>query len=274
MLSAERLNVSRRGVRILAGATLSVRPGELLGLLGANGAGKSTLLAALAGELQADAGHILLDGAVLAAVPQGVQARRRAVLPQKPALSFDLSVDEVTAMGAYPFPELCTAQVQALARRALALADVAYLTGRRYPELSGGEQQRVQFARILVQCLAPAAEGQTRYLLLDEPTASLDPRHQNEVLRVVAALAHEAGMGVLVVLHDVNLAARWCDRLALLTKGRLAVAGVPAIVLTEANLWSVYGVKANVVAHPLMPGRVLVLFGAEGAEVSGASFVR
>ena len=123
----------------------------------------------------------------------------------------------------------------------------------------------MQFARVLVQCLAPAAEGQTRYLLLDEPTASLDPRHQNEVLRVVAALAHEAGMGVLVVLHDVNLAARWCDRLALLTKGRLAVAGVPAIVLTEANLWSVYGVKANVVAHPLMPGRVLVLFGVEGA---------
>jgi iron complex transport system ATP-binding protein len=264
MLSVEQVRVSRRGVSILDGATLSIRPGEVLGLLGANGAGKSTLLAALAGELCADAGHILLDGAALATMPHPIQARRRAVLPQKPALSFDLSVNEVVAMGAYPFPELSSAQVWTLACRALALADVAHLAGRRYATLSGGEQQRVQFARVLVQCLAPAG-GPTRYLLLDEPTASLDPRHQIEVLRVAAVLAHEAGIGVLVVLHDINLAARWCDRLALLAEGRLAAVGEPARVLTENNLRFAYGAPARVVAHPWVPGRVLVLFDEEGA---------
>ena len=133
-------------------------------------------------------------------------ARRRAVR-RRNRLGFDLGVAEVVAMGAYPFPELPPAAVEALVDRTLALADATHLRARRYPELSGGEQQRVQFARVLTQCLAARAEGEARYLLLDEPTASLDPRHQGELLRVAVDLARDERVGVLVILHDMNLAA-------------------------------------------------------------------
>ncbi|MGV2865465.1 heme ABC transporter ATP-binding protein [Achromobacter sp. AGC39] len=258
-LAAHRLTLSRGGARILTDVSLEVRPGEVVGLLGANGAGKSTLLGALAAELSADAGQITLDGAPLAGMVLGRQARRRAVLPQKPGLTFDLGVREVVAMGAYPFAELAPAQVDALVAQALGLADVAHLAGRRYPELSGGEQQRVQFARVLVQCHAARAPGEARYLLLDEPTASLDPKHQGDLLHRAWELAHEGNTGVLVILHDMNLAARWCDRLLLLSAGRAIAQGTPAQVLTAANLYRAYGIEAQVIAHPLQPDRLLVL---------------
>ncbi|WP_251865694.1 heme ABC transporter ATP-binding protein [Achromobacter sp. Marseille-Q4962] len=259
MLAAENLTLARGGARILDGVSLRLAPGEVVGLLGANGAGKSTLLAVLANELEPDAGAVVLDGEPLSKVAHRRQARRRAVLPQKPGLSFDLDVREVVGMGAYPFPELSPAQVERLVDDALARADVAHLKWRRYPELSGGEQQRVQFARVLVQCAAGRADGEPRYLLLDEPTASLDPRHQTDLLRVAAALAHGDGAGVLVILHDMNLAARWCDRLLLLAQGRQVAAGAPAEVLRPAHLRQAYGIEAHVIAHPLQAGRLLVL---------------
>ena len=258
-LAAHTLTLSRGGARILTDVSLEVRPGEVVGLLGANGAGKSTLLGALAAELSADAGQITLDGAPLAGMALRQQSRRRAVLPQKPGLTFDLGVREVVAMGAYPFAELAPAQVDALVAHALGLADVAHLAGRRYPELSGGEQQRVQFARVLVQCHASRAPGEARYLLLDEPTASLDPKHQGDLLRRAWELAHEGNTGVLVILHDMNLAARWCDRLLLLNAGHAIAQGTPARVLTAANLHLAYGIDAQVIAHPLQPDRLLVL---------------
>lgn len=259
MLAADNLTLTRGGNRILDGVSLAVRPGEVVGLLGANGAGKSTLLGALAAELAPDSGTLRLGGADLCQLGQRQQARLRAVLPQKPGLSFDLDVREVVAMGAYPFPELSPSQVDALVDRALDWADVAHLGARRYPELSGGEQQRVQFARVLVQCKAARGPGEPRYLLLDEPTASLDPRHQADLLRVAAGLAHAGDTGVLVILHDMNLAARWCDRLLLLCGGRGIAAGTPAQVLTPANLYQAYGIDAHVIAHPLQAERVLIV---------------
>ncbi|EFF73465.1 heme ABC transporter ATP-binding protein [Achromobacter piechaudii] len=258
-LSAHHLTLSRGGARILTDVSLDVRAGEVVGLLGANGAGKSTLLGALAAELPAQSGQLTLDGAALAHMTPGQQARRRAVLPQKPGLTFDLGVREVVAMGAYPYAELAPAQVEALASQALEQADAAHLAGRRYPELSGGEQQRVQFARVLVQCQAARAPGEARYLLLDEPTASLDPKHQGDLLRRASELAHAGNTGVLVILHDMNLAARWCDRLLLLAGGRAIAQGAPAQVLTAANLYLAYGIDAQVIPHPLQPGRLLVL---------------
>src|SRR5690606_34952113 len=128
-----------------------------------------------------------------------------------------------------------------------------------------GEQQRVQFARTLVQLLAGRPNGEYRVLFLDEPTASLDPRHQIALLRAVSALARDAGVAVLVVLHDVNLAAAWCDRLLLLSQGREVAQGAPAGVLTPANLQAVYGLPARVMGHPDMPGQPLVLFSRESA---------
>ncbi|QVQ26567.1 heme ABC transporter ATP-binding protein [Achromobacter deleyi] len=259
MLAAEDLTLTRGGNRILDQVSLAVRPGEVVGLLGANGAGKSTLLGAMSAELAPDSGRLRLGDADLRGLAHRQQARLRAVLPQKPGLSFDLDVREVVAMGAYPFPELSPVQVDALVDQALGWADVAHLGARRYPELSGGEQQRVQFARVLVQCKAARGDGEPRYLLLDEPTASLDPKHQGDLLRVAAGLAHAGDTGVLVILHDMNLAARWCDRLLLLCGGRGIAAGTPAQVLTPANLYLAYGIEAHVIPHPLQPERLLVV---------------
>ncbi|OZI33267.1 heme ABC transporter ATP-binding protein [Bordetella genomosp. 1] len=256
MLQAQGLTVWRGARAVLDDVSLDVPPGRLVGLLGANGAGKSTLLAALAGEVAPRAGAVRCNGDALAGLTPAAQARRRAVLPQHPGLGFDLGVDEVVGMGAYPFPALSPAAVARACAEALSQAGVAHLAGRRYLSLSGGEQQRVQFARVLVQCQAAAGP---RYLLLDEPTASLDPRHQLDLLAVARELAHRGDTGVLVILHDLNLAARWCDTLVLLADGRVAAAGTPAQVLTPPRLRQVYGVHADIVPHPHAPGRPLVL---------------
>jgi iron complex transport system ATP-binding protein len=260
MLQARDIYVRRNGAPVLTGVSVQLQSGETVGLLGANGAGKSTLLAVLANELVADSGEITIDADPAHSMTPSAQARRRAVLPQNPSLAFDLTVEEVVAMGAYPFPELSPSVVQSAVRAALIHADAAALFLRRYLDLSGGEQQRVQFARALVQCLVARVEHDSRYLLLDEPTASQDPPHQSGLLKTVSNLARVERLGVLVVLHDVNLAARWCDRLLLLAEGAIVADGSPAEVLTEPLLARVYGVAARVLAHPLMPNCPLVLF--------------
>jgi len=253
------LNVSRGTARILSDISLNIKPGSVLGLLGANGAGKSTLLAAIAGELRPDSGHIEIDGTALTQLPLRRQARHRAVLPQKPSLSFDLGVHEVVAMGAYPFPELDPVEVDELVEASLTLAGIPYLAQRRYPDLSGGEQQRVQFARVLAQCQAHREPNTARYLLLDEPISSLDPKHQIDLLRTTADLAHQQGLGVLVIVHEINLAARWCDQLVMLANGTIIADGTPETVLTKENLHTVYDLQADILPHPTMPGRLLVL---------------
>lgn len=260
LLSVRGLRCQRGCRAVLVGIGFELRAGEVLGVLGANGSGKSTLLATLAGELPAGGGEAALDGRPLAAWQVEALARRRALLPQSPSLSFDLDVRTVVGMGAYPFPALGSAELAPLVQRALALADALPLLERRYLALSGGEQQRVQFARVLLQALAARAPGESRLLLLDEPTSSLDPRHQLLLLGTVAALARDEGLAALVVLHDVNLAAQWCDRLLLLADGAAAALGAPAEVLTPECLQRVYGVAAQVIAHPLRAGLPLVVF--------------
>jgi iron complex transport system ATP-binding protein len=246
MLESRGLTCHRGARRVLDQIDLDLPPGEVLGVLGANGAGKTTLLSTLAGELPARAGTLSWDGRPLSGMNARELARRRAVLPQSPSLGFDLSVGEVVTMGAYPYPELTVADELALVARALRLADAESLAMRRYPGLSGGEQQRVQFARALLQVLACRLPGQYRALFLDEPIASLDPRHQLQLLRAVRDLSRSDGLAVLVVLHDVNIAARWCDRLLLLSSGRAVAHGTPEDVLTPANLEDVYGLPALV----------------------------
>ncbi|MFT4173822.1 MAG: heme ABC transporter ATP-binding protein [Rhodocyclaceae bacterium] len=262
MLSAHKLDCARGGRVVLGDLSLDLMPGELLGVLGANGAGKTSLLCTLAGELPPHAGDITLDGRALRHCSPDQLARRRAVLPQSSTLSFDLSVREVVAMGAYPFPELSPGAHEALLREALRQADAASFTERRYLTLSGGEQQRVQFARVLMQLLACRADGEYRMLLLDEPTASLDPKHQWMLLEVVSRLTRQDGIAALIVMHDVNLAARWCDRLLLLARGQVAALGTPREVLTAPILQSVYDLPAHVINHPDDATCPLVLFGA------------
>lgn len=259
--------VKRRQVPVLNGVSFQLAPGEVTSLLGANGAGKSTLLSVLAGEVKLDAAahpgaEVSLNGVSISAMSLARQARSRSVLPQTPGLGFDLDVEEVVAMGAYPFRDLSTQAVQGLSRQALEKADATHLASRRYLELSGGEQQRVQFARVLVQILSARHDDpQGRYMLLDEPTASLDPLHQQTLLQTVQELARAERIGILLVLHDVNLASLWSDRIALLSDGTIFVCDEPAKALTPENLRKVYGVHVHVMEHPRVPGKPLVVFG-------------
>ena len=277
MLRAHGIAVQRGERQILSDIDLSLPAGQVIGVLGANGAGKSTLLAALAGELSPSAGRITLNGRPLSAWPAAELARCRAVLPQSPSLQFDLPVATVIGMGAYPHArhtrtgaprtdsrdtaQAAMAEDQRILQRVLALADVQDLYERRYCLLSGGEQQRVHLARVLYQLLlARQGHDEYRVLMLDEPTASLDPRHQLLLLSAVHTLAHEENVAALVIMHDLNLAAGCCDRLLLLGQGRVAACGTPAQVLTPDTLRQVYGVEATVLPHPNQPGRPLVVF--------------
>ncbi|SDK33010.1 heme ABC transporter ATP-binding protein [Pseudomonas indica] len=245
MLRAENLAVQRGPCTVLADIHLELRPGEVLGVLGPNGAGKSTLLAALSGELPAAHGRVLLDERPLSAWHGPERARRLAVLPQTSSLGFAFRVEEVVSMGRLPHATGRTRDAE-IVGEALAAADAAHLAGRNYLELSGGERQRVHLARVLAQ-LWPGGEGQV--LLLDEPTSMLDPLHQHTTLQATRAFA-EQGAAVLVILHDLNLAARYCDRLLLLEHGRPHAFGTPDEVLRAEPLRAVFGLEVLVQRHP------------------------
>jgi iron complex transport system ATP-binding protein len=226
---------------VLDGVTLEARAGEVLALVGPNGAGKSTLLAVLSGERRPDAGSATLDGRPLHEFAPLELARRRAMLTQDNTLSFPFRVREVLEMGRSPWartPQLADDE-RALAAAATQ-ADVAHLLDRRFTELSGGERARVSLARVLAQ--------DTGIVLLDEPTAALDLRHQEDVLRVSRELA-SAGRTVVLVLHDLSLAGAVAHRVGLLSAGRLVALGSPAEVLTADAIGEVYGVEVEVISR-------------------------
>lgn len=245
MLRAEKLAVQRGPCTVLADINLQLQAGEVLGVLGPNGAGKSTLLGALCGELQPSQGQVWLDQRLLQDWPGGERAQRLAVLPQTSTLNFAFRVDEVVAMGRLPHASGRVRDAQII-QHALQAADALHLAGRSYLALSGGERQRVHLARVLAQ-LWPGGEGQI--LLLDEPTSMLDPLHQHTTLQATRTFA-EQGAAVLVILHDLNLAARYCDRLLLLQHGRPHALGSPSQVLSAEPLQAVFGLEVLVQQHP------------------------
>ena len=245
MLRVEALQIRRAGKIVLADVSLELLPGEVLGVLGPNGAGKSTLLAALCGELQPDQGKVWLDQQALKSLTGAQRAQRLAVLPQTSTLDFAFRVEEVVGMGRLPHQ---TGRVRddEIINAALHAADVGHLSGRSYLALSGGERQRVHLARVLAQ-LWPGEAGQT--LLLDEPTSMLDPLHQHTTLQAIRRFA-DRGAAVLVILHDLNLAARYCDRILLLDCGRPYALDTPSMVLQPGPLKAVFGLEVLVQAHP------------------------
>lgn len=253
------LNVHRQQSKILDDLSFQMCPGRVLGVLGANGAGKTSLLCTLAGELCVHSGQLLIDGNLLCLLNAKQQARMRAVLPQQSTLSFNLDLFEVISMGAYPFTEASVVQLNQWVEDSINDCDLQHLKGRLYIELSGGEQQRVQLARVLVQARAIAASHGHAYILLDEPSASLDPKHQHLIMRQIHRLAAQEQFGVLIIMHDINLAARWCDAIMLLKQGRVIAQGVPAHVLTPQALLQTYDIPMSVVPHPLLPDCVWVV---------------
>jgi len=245
MIKAEQVSVYRDGKCVLAGIDLTLEPGQVLGVLGPNGAGKSTLLGALCGELKTTQGQLWLDDQPLSHWTGEQRARRLAVLPQTSTLSFAFKVQEVVAMGRLPHDSGQHRDAEII-QAALAAADALHLQDRSYLALSGGERQRVHLARVLAQ-LWPGEGGQT--LLLDEPTSMLDPLHQHTTLQAVREFADRGG-AVLVILHDLNLAARYCDRLLLLESGRPFALGTPNAVLVPEALKAVFGLEVLVQRHP------------------------
>ncbi|MFC7309890.1 ABC transporter ATP-binding protein [Streptomyces monticola] len=241
MLRTEELSYEISGRRLVDAVTLRAAEGETVGLVGPNGSGKTTLLRCVYGTLTPASGRVLLDGDDLGELSVKDRARRIATVPQDGHAGFDLTVAEVVAMGRSPhkrFWEADTAADERLVQEALDRLGAGDLTRRPFPRLSGGERQRVLMARALVQ--------QPRLLVLDEPTNHLDIRYQLEILGLIRTL----GTTNLLALHDLNLAAYYCDRLYVLDEGRVVAFGTPDEVLTPELLASVYGVSAEVSVHP------------------------
>jgi iron complex transport system ATP-binding protein len=252
-IEATALVVEAGARRLIDDVSLAVDPGTVVALVGPNGAGKSTLLRALSGEIVPRFGRVRLGGDDIRALTPAALAERRAVMAQSAAVAFAFTVAEVVRMGAGgPSP-----RSEALIEEALAEVDLAGFAQRIITTLSGGEQQRVQFARVLAQLATGAERHGPGLMLLDEPVAALDLRHQLDIAEAMRRHAARGG-AVIAVLHDLNLAARVADRVLVLDRGRLAADGPPHATITDAVLASVFRIQRAVGRVP-PPGTPFVL---------------
>ena len=243
MLLASDIVYRAGGRTILARVSGTFEPGRLHLLIGPNGAGKSTLVNVLARLLAPAAGQVRYGTLDAASIGHRQLARRRAVLAQAVELAFPMPVRDLVMMGRYPhFTGSPSATDEAICDEVMQLFDVAAIGGQSYTTLSGGEKQRVNFSRVLAQVWQPI-EGACRYLFLDEPLTFLDIRHQLECLKKVRGFAAQADVVVVGVVHDLNLATRFADRLLLLHEGRVIADGACDAVLTTENLIRVFGVR-------------------------------
>ena len=231
-------------IEVLRGVNLSVPRGAVMALLGPNGAGKSTLMKVMTGELALHSGKVRFHDRPLGDWTPLELARHRAVLPQSNQLAFPFTVFEVVRLGVEARPSRGGLEREVSA--ALERVDLAGFGARRFSELSGGEQQRVHLARVLSQIGAPVGEdGRPRLLFLDEPTSSLDIRHQIAVLEIARDFSR-AGGAVLAIVHDLNLAAAFADRIAIMARGRLAADGTPHMVFKSELLEAVFGLPLHI----------------------------
>ncbi|MDO8885184.1 heme ABC transporter ATP-binding protein [Pseudotabrizicola sp.] len=249
MLISNDIRVSLGKVPVLHGISAAARAGEVTVIVGPNGSGKTTLLRALTGDV-AFQGRVCLNGQDCARLRPWELAALRGVLPQASALAFPFTVAEVVRLGLTVATHANRAE---LVVRALGAVDMEGFARRLYQELSGGQQARVQLARVLVQVWEPVVAGVPRWLFLDEPVASLDIAHQLAVVRLMRDFARRGG-GVVTVLHDLNLTAMAADRVWLMDQGRLTGQGAMADVLTDAALELAYGCPLRVGRLPALGG--------------------
>ncbi len=261
MLEVQILTCGYQEGFLLRNVELAVAPGEFLGIIGPNGSGKTTLVRALARSLKPMAGRVLLEGRDIWEVPPREFARKVAVVSQDTQVGY-MKVEEYVLLGRIPhyrpFQFLETSRDLEVAREAMELTGVAHLRDRLLEEMSGGERQLVMLARALAQ--------EPRLLLLDEPTAHLDIAHQVAVLDLVRRLKEDLGLTLVVVLHDLNLASEYSDRLMLMKGGGVRALGTPGEVVKEDLLREVYGVDVVVQEHPFS-GRPYVVVISGKTEV-------
>ncbi len=249
MIEATGISVSIGAKRIVSDVDFEMRPGEIAAIVGPNGSGKTTFLKALSGDLPYT-GRVAINNRDIAGLKPWETASMRAVLPQATALSFPFTVHEVVKLGLMSGRSGALAgEERNLPERALARVDLDGFAGRFYQELSGGEQQRVQLARVLCQVWAPVLEGKPRYLFLDEPISSLDIKHQLTIMDIARDFARRGG-GVVAILHDLNLTAMYADRIYVMHRGRLAAAGSPRDVLKDDLISKVFECDLKVGALP------------------------
>lgn len=249
MIEAEKVSVSFGAKRILHDVDFVARAGEVTAMVGPNGSGKTTFLKALSGDLKAT-GTIRINGRDLREMKPWQAAALRGVLPQATSLSFPFTVREIVRLGITGGRSGApAAESERLPERALARVDLEGFAGRFYQELSGGEQQRVQLARVLCQVWAPVLEGEPRWLFLDEPVSSLDIKHQLVIMGIARDFAARGG-GVVTILHDLNLTSMFADRVAVMCRGRVAASGSPAEVFTDDLIHRVFECRLKVGGLP------------------------
>ncbi len=243
----ENVSLNMGPKKLISKISLAINPGEVLAVLGPNGAGKSSVFKVIAGEYKHYKGQLTLNAKPLMDFSANQRAKMMGVLPQSSQLAFAFSVFEVVLLGRLPH-STGRKKDREIAFAAMKKADVVHLAQALYPSLSGGEKQRVQLARVLCQIWQESVEG-SRYLLLDEPTSALDLSHQHHTLALARELAAQ-GVGVMSILHDLNLAAQYADNVLLLGQGKVIDQGPVEQVMTAAKITDLYGIDVSVTEHP------------------------
>ena len=250
MLNASGIHYQVGKKQILKNISAEFHAGEFNMILGPNGSGKSTFLKIFSGELQASSGRIQLDGKKISGIPRQELARSRAVMSQHPELSFPLTVEEVIMMGRYPHFDFAPGKKdRQIMEEVMEKMNLLDFRERNYLSLSGGEKQRVQFARVLSQ-IWEKPQNNIRYLMLDEPLSSLDINYQHEFLRLAETILGKDTV-VIAIIHDINLAIQYAHRLFFLKEGELVAQGKPSQVLNEQLIYEVFGVSVRIVPNPV-----------------------
>lgn len=244
MIEVHTLSVALAGKTVVHGVSFMARPGELTAIAGPNGSGKTTTLKAVSGELK-HAGSVRINGTETRDLAPWQLASVRAVLPQASTISFPFTVREIVMMGLTTGRNRNPAQAERIAADALSAVDLSGFEGRFYQELSGGEQQRTQLARVLCQIPEPVVDGKPCWLLLDEPVSSLDISHQLTIMNLARDFCRRGG-GVIAVMHDLNLTSIFADQMLLLKSGRLAASGSVDAVITDDTMHAVFGCPLRV----------------------------
>lgn len=252
MIRLDNVSVALGKRTIIEEISFEAQHGEISVIVGPNGSGKSTLMKAMSGELSYG-GSITLNGGEISQTASVKQAAMRAVLPQATTLSFPFTVREIVNLGIVSGRSgIEPARHSELAERALVAVDLRGFAGRFYQELSGGEQQRVQLARVLCQVWEPVLEGTPRFLFLDEPVSSLDIKHQLAIMETARSYASRGG-GIVAILHDLNLAAMYADRIIVLARGHMVASGTPEQVIRDEVISDAFECRLSVGKTP--PGK-------------------